>query len=327
MPNLAEAWLMATCALIGAGALLYYRATRPGIVVLLFHRLLPEAEWEKLQGSERNFCCSVERFEAHITALQRAGYRFISTSSLSQRIQRPLDTRERLAVITFDDGSESVYQYALPIVSKLNIPATVFITPDPNAWVHEHQPLMTRDQLNALRNAGFEFGGHGMSHNGLVGMSDTQLSYELGTGKETLEHLGQAPVRDLALPLGFYDSRVLQSARLHGYRMVFTANPGRADQHTNPYAVPRIAVEGQLHPDAFPALLSPRQLMTRQVLSWLKRLPPRLLGETRWMPLRERLFGSPVGSYLHGEALIFGMKLCVLTWMGLTIWAAVTLLS
>ena len=61
--------------------------------------------------------------------------------------------------------------------------------------------------------------------------------------------------------------------------------------------------------------------MQRRVLNALKKLPPKLLGERLWMPLRERLFGL-LGPWLTfrylrlallGLAAVLGLALLAVT--------------
>lgn len=296
-------------AIVSIGLALSYliisrKAHSSGIVVLLYHRLCPQAEWELLTGAERNFCCPVERFEEHLRFMLADGYRFLSLTELHLWLDNPPARSEKLAVLTFDDGSSSVYEHAVNITEALSIPAAVFITSDPDAWVHEHQPRLTAAQILELTNRGFDIGAHGVSHHGLNEMPEPKLRWELDACRQTLEGIIDAPVIDLAIPLGFYTTHVLERAAEHGYRLVFTSKPGRVQHDTHPNEIPRFTIEGQMTSNELQRLLSPLGIVARKLIASIKRLPPALLGENRWMPLRQQLFESRLGPYLHSRALL-----------------------
>jgi hypothetical protein len=50
--------------------------------------------------------------------------------------------------------------------------------------------------------------------------------------------------------------------------------------------------------------------MQRRVLAALKKLPPKLLGERLWMPLRERIFASALGPWLSFRHLRVALVAC-----------------
>lgn len=300
-------------------ARVYFRARRPGIAVLLYHRLKKMSEWETTTGAERNFCCPTERFEAHIAWMQDNGFGFITLDEVHRITTNNLKTNRRLAAITFDDGSESVFRYAAPFLAAQQIPATVFVTVDQESWVHEHERRMSDEQLRTISQRGFTIGAHGMSHHGLNELPPTVRDAELIDAREYLKTITGENVRDLALPLNFYNQDVLDSAKAHGYRMVFTSNPGLITDTSNVFELPRITVEGQFTTNEVSRILSPRWLAGRQILAGLKRLPPRLLGEARWMPIRQRLFDSPLGRYLHARPLLITLTVLAILWIaGLT---------
>lgn len=69
---------------------------------------------------------SPERFEAHIKALSEAGYNAVSVGDLFDFIERGIDLPEKPLLITFDDGYMGNYEYALPVLEKYGMKASVF---------------------------------------------------------------------------------------------------------------------------------------------------------------------------------------------------------
>ena len=69
---------------------------------------------------------SPEQFEAQIRALSEAGYTGVSFDELQAYVLRGAPLPEKPVVITFDDGYESNYTLAYPILQKYGMKATIF---------------------------------------------------------------------------------------------------------------------------------------------------------------------------------------------------------
>ncbi len=63
--------------------------------------------------------------------------------------------------------------------------------------------------------------------------------------------------------------------------------------------------------------LSPRVLVQRRIVSALKRIPPTLLGEKRWMPLRKRLFESRLGRCFTFRYLRIALLIGAVAWLAI----------
>ncbi len=299
-----------------AAARLWRAERRPGVAVLLYHRVRDDAEWDGLIGAERNFSISARRFEEQLTLLRERGATFLTVADTLAVARGERPCPPNAVCMTFDDGSESVASRAADRLNALGIPAAVFVTTDPASWVFEDQPRLTGEQLLALNRGGWHIGAHGVSHHGLNEADADSLRAELKDSRGHLEALLGRSVTTMAVPLNFYDDRVLEEAARLGYDAVFTANPGRVRAGARLLELPRIAIEGGMDLSAFERALSPDALLVRRVIHRLKRIPPRLLGETRWMPIRRALFESPLGRYLTVQYLSRVVVAWAVLWTG-----------
>jgi len=94
------------------------RARSPKFAILCYHRIGTEGV-PLFSGLEPRI------FEAQMQFIKRR-YRIISLDQLCDEMERP--TAEGLAIaVTFDDGYRDLYTYALPILQKHRIPATIFL--------------------------------------------------------------------------------------------------------------------------------------------------------------------------------------------------------
>ena len=88
------------------------------VPILMYHHLS-----EDVTNSEM---VSPEQFEAQIRVLSEAGYTGVSFDELQAYVLRGAPLPERPVVITFDDGYESNYTLAYPILQKYGMKATIF---------------------------------------------------------------------------------------------------------------------------------------------------------------------------------------------------------
>ena len=85
-------------------------------------------------------------------------------------------------LITFDDGYLGVGEHAAPILRELGVPSIMFVPSrllgGVTEWLateHQH-PLMTAEELRAVRSTGMAIGAHGLDHHDLSEMDAADLS-------------------------------------------------------------------------------------------------------------------------------------------------------
>jgi peptidoglycan/xylan/chitin deacetylase (PgdA/CDA1 family) len=168
------------------------------------------------------------QLEAELRTLLERGY---EGTTFTEAVRGARNGR-KLAV-TFDDGYRSVAERAYPILSRLGLPGTVFVTSGfldhegPMTWAgvdrwiggsHERElePLRRQD-LEVLMGAGWEVGSHSRWHHRLPGLGDGELEEELEASRAQLAEALGAPCRAIAYPYGDVDARVAEAAATAGY--------------------------------------------------------------------------------------------------------------
>ncbi|MGH8893193.1 MAG: polysaccharide deacetylase family protein [Actinomycetes bacterium] len=191
-------------------------------------------------------------FTAHCRWLQRR-----RTVVPLERAVGLLDPKGRLprgtAALTFDDGFTSLYDEALPVLTRLQLPATVFLVAQtltgegrPVDWVDTPPPAprrlttLTRDQVREMQDAGVDFQSHSWAHHDLTTLGHAECVRDLRESRELLEELLGRPVRQLAYPRGRHDAAVRDAAEKAGYSHAF-ALPERSEA-VGPFALPRVGI-------------------------------------------------------------------------------------
>ena len=177
----------------------------------------------------------------------------------------------RTVAITFDDAYRSVFDLAFPLLSALDLPATVFVPtsfPEKDGpmtwpgieewlggrWESELAP-MSWEELTTLSDAGWEIGSHTRTHPHLTLLSDVDLADELRESRIRCSEALDRPCRSLAYPYGDVDRRVIASAGSAGYD-AGAALPRRFGS-TDPLCWPRVGIYRGDSPLRFRAKISP----------------------------------------------------------------------
>jgi peptidoglycan/xylan/chitin deacetylase (PgdA/CDA1 family) len=154
-------------------------------------------------------------------------------------------------VLTFDDGYANVLDRAVPVLTELSIPATVFVVPGklgqvadwPSPAPSANRLLMSRAQVDAILEVGLSIGAHGWTHADLTACSPQQLADELGQCLDFLR--GQLGVRSpvFCYPWGRYDARVVREVGTAGFAGAVTGDWGRWHRASDRFTLRRVAID------------------------------------------------------------------------------------
>ncbi len=138
--------------------------------------------------------------------------------------------------VTFDDALQNVFDLALPMLAKHEIPSTVFVPTGymgvAPGWIDSaHNPqraagiVASEETLRAIDSRLVRLGSHTVTHANLGGLDELRLSEELSRSKKALEELTGASIGMLSLPYGSWTQKVIATARREGYDRVFANVP------------------------------------------------------------------------------------------------------
>jgi peptidoglycan/xylan/chitin deacetylase (PgdA/CDA1 family) len=221
------------------------RGLRRKGVVVAFHRVNDRTAGDALTRSSRDYERLCEFFRTHFDV--------VSLGSLRGELEAGRSLEGKLAV-PHDDGYLDNYEFAAPILEKLNVPATFFVSsefigsetiPFWDQDVKEKLGWMSWDQVRDLRRRGFEIGAHTKNHVDLGAVEEEEARVELRDSRQHLEsELGQ--VVDLfAYPFGGErhmnaTSRAL--VRSLGYRCCLSSHGGVVPDGSDPFDLRRVPI-------------------------------------------------------------------------------------
>lgn len=159
------------------------------------------------------------KFSALLERLTTNGF-FLTTLSGVQQL--PPADRSNAIVLCFDDGFESFYRLALPLLQSRGCKTTVFPVAGyigrPSTWdTLPPQNHLTKEQIREIASLGHEIGSHTVSHANLTLLSDADLETELLQSKNILEDITGRPVTSVSFPFGQWNRRVWDKALELGY--------------------------------------------------------------------------------------------------------------
>ena len=125
---------------------------------------------------------------------------------------------------TFDDGNASD-MYAAEMLAKRGAIGHFFAL----AGRLERQHYLGAKDLQRLHDAGMVVGLHGRDHVDWRTCDDQTLASEIDAARSELEEAIGAPVAEVAIPFGRYNSRVFAKLRRAGFTRVHTSDGGLAD--------------------------------------------------------------------------------------------------
>ncbi len=205
------------------------------ISVLMYHHLVPAAILQKMPPDPD--IVSVEQFQQQMEYLTRHQYRTLTMAEAEAVVLGRERAPERAVAITFDDGYQSNYIYAYPILKHLHQHATIFAV---TAWITDaaspfdpmRQTYLSWPELRAMQADGtFEVQSHtdNLHHimNGRAQVFSTdpaQAEADLRRSEvQIVSHLGNLPFA-LAYPYGAYNRALLRATRQAGFRLGFRAD-------------------------------------------------------------------------------------------------------
>jgi peptidoglycan/xylan/chitin deacetylase (PgdA/CDA1 family) len=175
------------------------------VPILLYHHVA-------LLQSENLYYVPPGAFERQMNLLYAWGYMTISVELMVMAINEGAELPPKPVIITFDDGSETIYTNALPIMQKYNFTGTAYIVYNYLGTQHYMNP----DQIRGLYASGWEIGSHSLSHVDLTEHADRQMDEIVESRRKLQSRLG-VPILSFSYPFGAYDEDSVHYAHYAGY--------------------------------------------------------------------------------------------------------------
>jgi peptidoglycan/xylan/chitin deacetylase (PgdA/CDA1 family) len=208
------------------------------VPILMYHVINPPPAGAPFPG----LYVPAGEFAEQMQALKSAGWHAVTMDQLRANWTRgvPLGPGKPV-VITFDNGYESQYTNALPVLKQLG---WVGVENIQLQGLPPTQGGLTDQQVRGLLSAGWELDTQGMSHADLITLDAAGLQYQIAHARQLLRSRYGAAVNWFCYPSGHYNATVINSVRAAGFVGSTTVVPGWAGRGNDPYRLPRLRVLG-----------------------------------------------------------------------------------
>jgi peptidoglycan/xylan/chitin deacetylase (PgdA/CDA1 family) len=222
----------------------------------MYHRVVPIAQ---AGATLEALDVPPARFAAQMAALASAGWRTITAAQLADDLAAAVTPPPKTFVVTFDDGYDDGYTYALPILQAHGFVGTYFIVPGRVTEANWAGIALSPEHIRALAAAGMEIANHTYSHIGLAGKPIATVRHQVVAASERIERIvGTAPTT-FAYPFGAWDAPSADEVAAAGMVLAFTTVEGAREAWATRLESPRIRVGPSTTPAALVAQLAPYQ--------------------------------------------------------------------
>ncbi len=184
---------------------------------------VPILTYHSLDSSGSVISTSPEKFREQMKGLSQSNTQVITLREIASCLRERRNLPSDSVALTFDDGFQSVYDVALPVLQEYGFPATVFLVTDfcgkNNQWYGQSGriptfDLLSWDQILEMAKRNVEFGVHSATHPDLTRIPKGKIADEiLGARDKIRERLGHSETA-FAYPYGKYSDeagRIIES--------------------------------------------------------------------------------------------------------------------
>jgi peptidoglycan/xylan/chitin deacetylase (PgdA/CDA1 family) len=183
--------------------------------VLAYHKISPQKEFGLTT-------ITPAIFEKQIKIIQQSGFTPITFGELKSQSEFP----QNPLIITFDDGYESVYRYALPVLVKYNIKVVIYVLSDfigqINIWeaykIQRRFRHLSTQQIREMVKLGIEIGSHGKKHSYLPNLNDKELHDEIMISKTKLSDIAGDEIISYCYPYGVSNRKIEEVVKKCNYK-------------------------------------------------------------------------------------------------------------
>lgn len=147
--------------------------------------------------------------------------------------------------LRFDDGWESQYQNAFPIMQQYGLKGTFYIVSQQLAD-DQFSGFMSIAEIKNLYQAGDEIGAHTRTHPYLTSLSPKQQQDEIQGSRQDILSWNVGPVSTFAYPYGDYNATTLQIVKNAGFSSAAATIGGLATQTSDPYQLEHHEVDSSV---------------------------------------------------------------------------------
>lgn len=180
---------------------------------------------------------SASNFKSQINALAKAGHHGVTLGRVHDYWTKGYALPDKPIVVSFDDGYESQYKNALPVLKSHDWPGVLNLV---TKNLDESWGLQPK-QVKGLISAGWEVDAHTIHHLDVSTLTGAALDHEVGGSRKLIQRKFKVPVDFFCYPSGRFDDTAISAVKRAGFKGATTTEPGPA-RPSQPYTLARVRV-------------------------------------------------------------------------------------
>ena len=217
------------------------------VPVLLYHNIA-----ENYDMGQKLLHISPDNFRLHMQTLLDAGYNPITYAQFEDAAVNGTALPEKPILITFDDGYQSNYDYAYPVLKEMGINATIFIITSRMGDFSVTYPHFTWQTAIEMEKSGIiDIQSHSHTHPDFSAISEDQTIYEMRMSKYLIETTMDKDCKNFAYPYGQVNKVSNTTALRADYDIInLVGDKGSNSPSLGLVNLKRLTVAGDMTPDA-----------------------------------------------------------------------------
>lgn len=200
-----------------------------GLPVLMYHFFYDDVKYFK----QDNNWLKIDDFDKQLAYLSENNFYYPTWSEVEDYLDGKIKLPTKSVVLTCDDGDNSFFDLAVPIMEKYKIPVTSFVVTD---WYgHRYDPNLNYVVWESHSASMHQAGANGKGR--MVNWTKAQIVEDL---KNSSNVLGGCDV--FCYPFGHYNDTAIEALKEADYKLAFTVEGGRIKPGMNKYKLPRVRV-------------------------------------------------------------------------------------
>jgi peptidoglycan/xylan/chitin deacetylase (PgdA/CDA1 family) len=201
-------------------------------VLLVYHRFTDDGP--------KSTSVSPELFRSHLSYFQANGFEVLPLDKVINALKTKNTLPDKCVSLTADDGYQSIYDNAYPLLKEFQMPMAVFVST--KAIDQHYSSIMSWAQLRQMSDL-IDVYNHGVSHSHLVGKEPSVISVEITYAQKRLEHELGVTTKFFAYPYGEFDDATYGQLQALDY-VGFGQQSGAIGVNSDWLNLPRFAMAG-----------------------------------------------------------------------------------
>lgn len=224
---------------------LFFIYREQSVAILGYHSFI-ESDKRVEQNITNNMIMDIKVFEEQLKYLKKHNYKTLTMVEFEYFHRGECEIPRKSVLITIDDGYQSNYDLAFPLLKKYKMNATVFYL-GINEDGHNEQ-YMSKETLDKVQkeypNITIASHSYNLHIEGSINQSKEELIKDIKKQKEIVS------TRYYAYPYGEHNKKMIDALKEEKYAMAFTFGPDKehrkATRKDNKYKIPRLNISNDM---------------------------------------------------------------------------------